>query len=133
MPQRHALVGRFPKRRQIARQRIVDRLDDTVVNRGAAIIAARGASSAASAAAAAVDHMADWWKGTNGAWASMAIPSKGEYGVPEGLIFSYPCTVDNGVYSVVEGIEHNDFAKARIQATVDELLSEREAVKDLLV
>jgi malate dehydrogenase len=105
----------------------------TVVNRGAAIIAARGASSAASAASAAVDHMADWWNGTNGAWASMAIPSKGEYGVPAGLIFSYPVTIEGGVYNIVEGIEHNDFAKARIQATVDELLAEREAVKDLLV
>jgi len=105
----------------------------TVVNCGAAIIAARGASSAASAASAAVDHMADWWNGTNGAWASMAIPSKGEYGVPAGLIFSYPVTIEGGVYNIVEGIEHNDFAKARIQATVDELLAEREAVKDLLV
>ncbi len=105
----------------------------TVAKRGAAIIAARGASSAASAAAAAIDHMAEWHNGTAaGTWASMAVPSKGEYGVPSGLIFSYPCTVTGGQWSIVEGIEHGEFAKAKIQNTVQELLTEREAVKDLL-
>ena len=77
--------------------------------------------------------MATWWKGTaDGEWASMAVPSKGEYGVPEGLIFSYPVTVRDGVYTVVEGIEHSDFAKQKLQATIDELVGEREAVADLL-
>ena len=105
----------------------------TVAKRGKAIIDARGASSAASAASAAIDHMATWWKGTaDGEWASMAVPSKGEYGVPEGLIFSYPVTVRDGVYTVVEGIEHSDFAKQKLQATIDELVGEREAVADLL-
>jgi len=105
----------------------------TVSKRGKAIINARGASSAASAASAAIDHMATWFKGTApGEWASMAIPSRGQYGVPEGLIFSYPVTVTDGVYEVVEGIEHSDFAKARLQATIDELAGERDAVADLL-
>lgn len=129
----NATLGGAPVVAQLGEEWLKGEFMGTVVNRGAAIIAARGASSAASAASAAVDHMADWWNGTHGAWASMAIPSKGEYGVPAGLIFSYPVTIENGVYSIVEGIEHNDFAKARIQATVDELLAEREAVKDLLV
>jgi malate dehydrogenase len=122
---------------------ITDRLDDawlketflpTVATRGKAIINARGASSAASAASAALDHMHTWWHGTGeGECTSMAIPSEGQYGVPEGLIFSYPVTVDaSGNYEVVEGIEHNDFAQSRIQATTDELLEERAAVSDLL-
>jgi malate dehydrogenase len=105
----------------------------TVSKRGSAIIAARGASSAASAAAAAIDHMRTWHEGTKeGEWASMAVPSNGEYGVPEGLIFSYPVTVTDGEYSIVEGIEHNDYAKQKIAASADELAKEREVVKDLL-
>ncbi len=105
----------------------------TVAKRGKAIINARGASSAASAASAAIDHMATWWHGTaDGEWASMAVPSKGEYGVPEGLIFSFPCTVKDGKYTVVEGIEHGAFAQAKLQTTIDELVEEREAVSDLL-
>jgi len=105
----------------------------TVSTRGKAIIMARGASSAASAASAAVDHMRSWWLGTpEGDWTSMALPSDGSYGVPEGLIFSFPCTVVDGVASIVQGIEHNDYAKERIQKTADELVSEREAVADLL-
>ena len=105
----------------------------TVSKRGKAIINARGKSSAASAASAAIDHMATWYSGTaEGEWTSMAIPSKGWYGVPEGLIFSFPVTVTDGKYSVVEGIEHSDFAQAKIQATIDELAGERDAVQDLL-
>lgn len=105
----------------------------TVAGRGKAIINARGASSAASAASAAIDHMATWWNGTaEGDFASMAIPSQGQYGVPEGLIFSFPVTVRDGAYSVVEGLEHNAFAQARLQATIDELSEERAAVADLL-
>ena len=77
--------------------------------------------------------MATWWNGTaDGEWASMAVPSKGEYGVPEGLIFSYPVTIKNGVYTVVEGIEHGAFSQEKIAATIQELSEEREAVADLL-
>lgn len=121
---------------------VVDQVDEawlkevflgTVAKRGKAIINARGASSAASAASAAIDHMATWWHGTaDGEWASMAVPSKGEYGVPEGLIFSFPCTVKDGQYTVVEGIEHGAFAQDKIQNTINELSEEREAVADLL-
>lgn len=104
----------------------------TVSKRGSAIIKARGASSAASAASAALDHMASWWHGTGGEWVSMAIPSKGEYGVPEGLIFSYPVTIDNGELTIVEGLEHGELAQAKIKATADELAGERDVVKELL-
>ena len=105
----------------------------TVSARGAAIINARGASSAASAANAAIDHMASWHFGTApGEFVSMAIPSKGEYGVPEGLIFSFPVTIKDGVYSIVEGLELNAFSKEKIQATAEELLEEKAAVADLL-
>ena len=104
-----------------------------VAERGKAIIDARGQSSAASAAAAAIDHMATWFKGTApGDWASMAIPSKGWYGVPEGLIFSFPVTVKDGTYTVVEGLEFNDFAQTKLDATIAELEEERAAVADLL-
>jgi malate dehydrogenase len=105
----------------------------TVSTRGKAIIMARGASSAASAASAAVDHMRSWWTGTpEGEHTSMALWSNGEYGVPEGLIFSFPVTVKDGKASVVSGIEHNEYAASKIQATAAELLAEREAVADLL-
>jgi malate dehydrogenase len=105
----------------------------TVSTRGKAIIMARGASSAASAASAAVDHMRSWWTGTpEGEHTSMALWSNGEYGVPEGLIFSFPVTVKDGKASVVSGIEHNEYATSTIQATAAVLLAEREAVADLL-
>ena len=105
----------------------------TVTTRGKAIIVARGASSAASAASAAIDSMAAWEHGTAaGDWASMAVCSNGQYGVPEGLIYSYPLQFAGGEWSVVEGIEHDDFGKAKIKATSDELAGEKEAVKHLL-
>lgn len=104
-----------------------------VSTRGKAIIVARGASSAASAASAAVDHMRDWWHGSSGRIVSMALPSEGWYGVPEGLVFSFPCRVDaSGAVSVVEGLEVGDYAQARIDENVRDLSAEREAVKDLL-
>jgi malate dehydrogenase len=103
----------------------------TVGKRGAAIIDARGASSAASAASAAIDHVRDWVLGADG-WRSMAIPSTGAYDIDEGLICSFPCTCSNGDYEVVEGLELNDFSRSKIEATVNELKEEREAVKDLL-
>ncbi len=105
----------------------------TVATRGKAIIEARGASSAASAASAAVDHMSSLWHGTApGEFTSMAVCSNGEYGVPKGLIFSFPVTAKGGNWKVVEGLELDDFAKAKIAATTKELESERETVKDLL-
>ncbi|MCC8250747.1 MULTISPECIES: malate dehydrogenase [Saccharothrix] len=104
----------------------------TVAKRGAAIIEARGASSAASAANAAIDHVHDWVNGTaEGDWVSMAIPSDGSYGVPEGLISSFPVTVTDGEYSIVQGLEIDDFSRARIDASVAELVEERDAVKAL--
>src|ERR687894_825877 len=104
----------------------------TVGKRGAAIIEARGASSAASAANAAVDHIHDWVLGTpDGDWVSMAVPSPGAYGVEEGIISSFACTCANGEWSIVEGLDVNDFAQQRIDKTVSELKEERDAVKQL--
>ena len=104
----------------------------TVQKRGAAIIAARGASSAASAASAALDHMRDWALGTpEGDWVSMAVPSDGSYGVPEGLLSSFPCTTADGKWSIVQGLDIDDFSRGRIDATVAELDEERDTVKDL--
>ena len=104
----------------------------TVAKRGAAIIEARGASSAASAANAAVDHIRNWTLGTApGDWVSMAVPSDGSYGVPEGLISSFPCTCSNGEWSIVQGLDIDDFSRARIDASAAELAEERDAVRDL--
>jgi malate dehydrogenase len=104
----------------------------TVQKRGAAIIEARGASSAASAANAAIDHVRDWVAGTpSGDWVSMAVPSDGSYGVPEGLLCGFPVTTAGGAYTIVEGLDLNDFARARIDATVTELGEERSAVREL--
>ena len=102
-----------------------------VAKRGAEIIEVRGKSSAASAASSAVDHMRDWIQGTE-TWASAAIPSTGAYGIPEGIILGLPTVSRNGEWEVVEGLEINDFQRARIDANVEELQGEREAVKDLL-
>jgi malate dehydrogenase len=104
----------------------------TVQKRGAAIIEARGASSAASAANAAIDHVHDWVLGTpEGDWVSMAIPSDGSYGVEEGLISSFPVTTKDGSYTIVQGLDIDDFSRQRIDATVGELKEERDAVKQL--
>ena len=104
----------------------------TVQKRGAAIIEARGASSAASAANAAIDAVHDWVLGTPaGDWVSMAIPSDGSYGVEAGLISGFPVTCSNGSIEVVQGLEINDFSRTRIDATVNELADERDAVKQL--
>lgn len=105
----------------------------TVATRGKAIIEARGASSAASAASAAVDHMAALFHGTApGKFTSMAVVSEGQYGVPAGLISSFPCTAERGLARVVEGLELDDFARAKIAASVAELESEKAAVAELL-
>jgi malate dehydrogenase len=104
----------------------------TVQKRGAAIIEARGLSSAASAANAAIDHVRTWMQGTpENDWVSMAVPSDGSYGVPEGLISSFPVVTKDGVYTIVQGIEHNEFAQSRIDASVNELIEERDTVKEL--
>ena len=104
-----------------------------VQQRGAAIIKARGASSAASAANAAVDHMRSWALGTEeGDWVSMGIYSDGSYGIQEGLIYSYPCTCKDGDWTIVQDLEVNDFSRARMQATEQELAEERDAVSHLL-
>ena len=104
----------------------------TVQQRGAAIIKARGASSAASAANAAIDHMRTWALGTaENDWTSMGVLSTGAYGVPEGLIYSFPCACKDGVYHVVEGLEINEFSRAKMDATAQELSEERDAVRHL--
>jgi malate dehydrogenase len=101
-----------------------------VGKRGAAVIEARGASSAASAASAAIDHMHDWVAGTNGSWVSMGVPSDGSYGVPEGLICGFPCTCAGGEYSIVRDLELDEFSRAKIDASVAELVSERDTVAE---
>ena len=104
----------------------------TVQKRGAAIIEARGASSAASAASAAVDHIRSWTLGTpDGDWVSMAIPSDGSYGVPEGIISSFPCTCTDGKYEIVQGLDIDDYSRGKIDASAQELVGERDAVSEL--
>ena len=104
-----------------------------VQKRGAEVIEARGQSSAASAANAAINHVQTWYTGTpTGDWVSMGVPSTGQYGSPEGVIFSYPVTVENGVYRIVDGLELSDFDREMIKRTGDELLEERAAVEEML-
>ena len=103
-----------------------------MATRGKAIIEARGASSAASAASAAVDHMRDWWQGSNGRIVSMALPSEGWYGVPKGLVFSFPCRCENGEIIVVDNLEIDAFAQSKIDENIAALMEEREAVSELL-
>ena len=104
----------------------------TVAKRGAAIIKARGLSSAASAGTAAMDHVRNWVQGTPaGDWVSMSVPSDGSSGVPAGLISSCPCTCVNGEYSIVQGVPINDFSRKMIDASVAELIDERDAVRSL--
>ncbi len=109
---------------------IKDEYIPTVAKRGGAIIKARGASSAASAASATIDHMHDWWHGTEEI-VSMSVPSDGSYDVPEGIISSFPCRVKDGTYEIVQGLELNDFSKERIAASAKRLQNEREQVKQL--
>ena len=101
----------------------------TVAKRGAAIIDARGASSAASAANAAIDHVYDWVNGTD--WTSSSVPSDGSYGVPEGLISSFPCRAVNGEWEIIQGVDVNEFSRSKIDASVQELVEERDAVREL--
>lgn len=129
----HALIGGRPATEVVTdRQWVESDFIPTVQKRGAAIIEARGASSAASAASAAVDHVRDWMRGTPADdWVSMAVPSDGSYGIPEGILCSFPVTCANGAYEIVPGLEVDEFSRSRIDASVAELLEEREAVRAL--
>ncbi|MDP9064412.1 MAG: malate dehydrogenase [Pseudomonadota bacterium] len=129
----HATVAGKPALSLIDEKWFKDSFIPTVQQRGAAVIKARGTSSAASAASAALDHMRDWMMGTPaGDWVSMAVPSDGSYGIPEGVIYSYPVTCRNGEYSVVQGLPIDAFSRDKMSATHRELLEERDGVKDLI-
>lgn len=104
----------------------------TVGKRGGAIIEARGLSSAASAANAAIDHMHDWVLGTDGKWVTMGVPSSGEYGIPEGIIYGFPVTCANGQYTMVEGLEINTYSREMMDKTLAELTGERDGIAHLL-
>ena len=104
----------------------------TVGKRGAAIIEARGLSSAASAANAAIDHIHDWVLGTNGKWVTMGVPSDGSYGIPEGTMFGFPVTCENGEYKLVQGLEIDEFSQECINVTLNELEEEKAGVAHLL-
>ncbi|HZJ29881.1 MAG TPA: malate dehydrogenase, partial [Solirubrobacterales bacterium] len=111
---------------------VADEYIPRVAKRGAEIIEARGASSAASAANAAIDHMRDWVLGTPGdEWVSMGVPCDGSYGLPEGIIAGLPCRCSGGEWSVVEGLEIDEFSRERIEKSTAELVAEREAVEGL--
>jgi malate dehydrogenase len=128
----HAEVGGKTAAEQVDESWLRDEFIPTVAKRGAAIIEARGASSAASAANAAIDHVYDWVNGTaDGDWTSAAIPSDGSYGVAEGIISSFPVTSANGKWEIVQGLDIEEFSRGRIDASVAELVEEREAVKGL--
>jgi malate dehydrogenase len=128
----HAEVGGKIAAEQVEETWLRDTFIPTVAKRGAAIIEARGASSAASAANAAIDHVHTWVHGTpEGDWTSAAVVSDGSYGVPEGLISSFPVTAAGGRYEIVQGLEINEFSRQRIDASVGELGEERAAVGDL--
>ncbi|WP_072314096.1 malate dehydrogenase [Agrococcus sp. Marseille-P2731] len=128
----HALVAGQPAVDLVEREWVTDQFVPTVANRGAAIIEARGASSAASAASATVDHVRDWALGTaDGDWTSMSVLSRGEYGVPEGLVSSFPVTVAGGEWSIVEGLAMDADVRAQLDRSVAELTEEREAVRAL--
>ncbi|MFD0000016.1 malate dehydrogenase [Nocardia sp. NPDC127526] len=126
----HATVAGRPAVEVIGDQAwLVDDFIPTVQQRGTAIIKARGASSAASAASAAIDHIHDWALGSApGDWVSMAVPSDGSYGVPEGLISSFPVTCADGRYTIVPDLQIDEFSRARIDLSVAELVAERDAV-----
>jgi malate dehydrogenase len=126
----NTMVGGRSAAEQVEESWITDEYIPTVAKRGGAIIKARGASSAASAANATIDHMHDWLNGTD-EWVSMSVPSDGSYGVTEGVVSSFPCTVSGGEWSIVQGVELNDFSRDRIAASVARLESERDQVRDL--
>lgn len=126
----NAKAGGRSAAEQVDEAWITDEYIPTVATRGGAIIKARGASSAASAANATIDHMHDWLNGTS-EWVSMSVPTDGSYDVPEGIVSSFPCTVENGEWKIVQGIELNDFSRERIMASAKRLQDERAAVEKL--
>ena len=128
----HARVSGKPAAELVSHEWIEGTFIPTVQQRGAAVIEARGASSAASAANAALDHVRDWALGAaKGSWVSMAVCSDGSYGVPDGLISGFPCTADNGAWSIVPDLAIDEFSRSRINTSVAELGEERDAVADL--
>lgn len=127
----HATVNGKPAKSLVDEEWIVNEFIPTVQQRGAAIIKARGKSSAASAAFAVLSHMRDWANGTE-EWVSMSVCSDGSYGIKEGLMYSFPVTIKNGEYEIVQGLEIDDFSRARMLANQEELEKERQAVADLL-
>ncbi|MFI6361711.1 malate dehydrogenase [Nocardia sp. NPDC050630] len=128
----HATIAGRPAPDLVDQTWVREEFIPTVQQRGTAIIQARGASSAASAASATIDHIHDWSLGTHADdWTSMAVPSDGSYGIPEGLITSFPVTCAAGEYSIVQGLKLDEFSRARIDASVAELEQERDAVVDL--
>jgi len=129
----HAEVWGRPAKSLVDARWITETFIPTVQQRGAAVIKARGASSAASAASAAIDHVHTWVHGTPaGDWVSMAVPADGSYGIAAGVVFSYPVSVSNGDYRIVQGLALDEFSRQRLDATYAELREEREGVKDLL-
>lgn len=131
---RHALVEGTPALERVEQDWYRDEYIPMVAQRGAEIIAARGASSAASAANAALAHLRDWVSGTPADdWTSMAVPSVGDYGVPEGLVYSFPVRCAGGRYEIVQGLALDEFSRGKMAATQKELEEERDAVKQLLV
>jgi len=129
----HCTVAGKPAKSLVDQAWYRDEFIPTVQQRGAAVIKARGSSSAASAASAAIDHMRDWALGTaDGDWVSMAVPSDGNYGIADGVIYSYPVTCKDGKYAVVQGLAVDEFSRGRMDATHKELLEERDGVKELI-
>jgi malate dehydrogenase len=129
----HATVAGKPATELVSQTWIADEFIPRVQKRGAEVIEARGHSSAASAAFAGLSHMRDWVSGSpQGDWLSMAVPSDGSYGIPEGLMYSFPVTVRNGQYAIVQDLEIDAFSREKMDATRAELESERDAVKDLI-
>jgi malate dehydrogenase len=129
----HASVAGKSAKSLVDQKWIEETFIPVVQQRGAAIIKARGASSAASAASAAIDHVHTWISGTGeGDWISMAVPSDGSYGIPEGVVYSYPVTTKNGEYAIVQGLAIDEFSRKRMDLSNVELREERDGVKDLL-
>ncbi len=129
----HATIAGKPAMAQLDQAWVRDQFIPRVQKRGAEVIEARGLSSAASAGYAGLDHVRDWVHGSaDGDWVSMGIPSDGSYGIPEGIIYSYPCVCRDGAYEIVQGLDVDDFSREKMDATRAELEEERDAVKDLL-
>ncbi len=129
---RFATIGGQPAQPMVDDAWYRDTYIPTIGKRGAAIIEARGLSSAASAANAAIDHVRDWVKGTDGKWVTMGVPSDGSYGIPEDIVYGFPVTCASGRYEIVKGLAIDEFSRAKMDATLKELLEERDGVKHLL-